>query len=175
MSVKELRKAVTALRKAGCPAVSRMKKAQLLVEMAVYTAANKIRANAKPVVMESKGKKGAAADNQGYVFGGAGEKTYKGMSAEQALALFLKNKKEGKKDAGLETYIAFNFQKDTDLDMDTENIKEELEGLEDLIQFPEENNATPDKVEKAKVRVAKLKKILASRGVGKKGRKPSAK
>ena len=171
MSVKELRKAVTALRKTGCPAVSRMKKAQLLVEMTVHTAANKIRANAKPVVMESKGKKGAAAkgaDNQGYVFGGAGEKTYKGMSAEQALALFLKNKKEGKKDAGLDMYIAFNFSKDADMDMDTDDIKEEVEGLEDLIQFPEESNATPDKLEKAKVRVAKLKKILASRGVGKK-------
>lgn len=171
MSVKELRKAVTALRKTGCPAVSRMKKAQLLVEMTVHTAANKMRATAKPVVMDKKGRKTAVAkedDNQGYTFGGMREKTYKGMSAEEALALFLKNKKEGKKDTGLDTYIAFNFQKDTDLGLDTEVIEEEVDGLEDLIAFPEENNATAEKVEKAKVRLAKLKKILASRGVSKK-------
>lgn len=173
MSVKALRKAVTALRRVGCPAVSRLKKNQLLVEMAVFAAANKMRTTIKPAVMDSRAKKGGKAadakegDTSAYIFGGMGEKTYKGMSAQEALTLFLKNKKEGKIDADLSTYIAFNFRLDTDLDIDSETMKEEIDGLEDLIAFPEDNNATPDKVEKAKVRLAKLKKIMASRSTKK--------
>jgi len=64
MSTKELRKAVMALRKAGCPPVSRLNKAGLLAELSAYSAANKARAAVKPATMEAKpkGKVATVAD-----------------------------------------------------------------------------------------------------------------
>jgi hypothetical protein len=58
MTMKELRKTVSAMRKKGCPAVSKLSKEGLLEEMAAYSAGNKARAKAKPVEMKDRPAKG---------------------------------------------------------------------------------------------------------------------
>jgi hypothetical protein len=182
MSVKELRKAVTALRKTGCPAVSRMKKAQLLVEMTVHTAANKMRATAKPVEMERRGKKShkAAAVEQPsdkieleaslykYQPSGMTAKKYKGMEPTEALKMFIKQQQDKKVDRDLGEFISYNYTAPEELRKSTDDIKEELEDAElQIADFNDNPDPAYKKENDEMVRKVEIfKKILAIRGVG---------